>query len=185
LSGLGGRTAKGACIRHLTESGTARDGTFTGVCEWNVYGVALAKTYSHHAGGANQALCRRCARPNGRRNCRAPPNTLRECLDNPSAYNVAGGRRPATRSRACASATSPCAPNESQVRPCRVLAVFWPLAKSQIRILVICLSKTFKPAKSPLSERDDLPRHLLLPLTVCRVSTKLRQNLDYDKVRGW
>ena len=30
-----------------------------------------------------------------------------------STYDGAGGRRPATRSRACATATSPCAPNES------------------------------------------------------------------------
>jgi hypothetical protein len=153
-----------ACrVRHLTQSGTARDGTFTGVCEWNVWRCPCQDVLSP-PGGANQALCRRCARPNGRRKCHAPPNTPRDCLDNPPAYNVAGSRRPATRSRACASAASSCAPNESQVRPCRVLAVFWPFAKSQIRILVTCLSKTLAPSRPPLRNWDGLPRHLLLPL---------------------
>ena len=95
---------------------------------------------THGRGGAGpriKQLCRRCARPNGRRNCRAPPSTPRECLDIPPTSDVAGGRRPATRSRACASAKNVRASENVPSRQNGLLEI----------------------------PRDGLPRHLLLPLS--------------------
>jgi hypothetical protein len=117
------------------------------------------QTYFHHSTTANQALCRRCARPIGRRNRRAPPSTPRECLDTPTTYDVgvvdgrlrARMRARVRRARAC------------RMKPRFGLFTFWPSAKSQIRILVNCLTRRFQAAKLDFQEGDDLPRDLLLP----------------------
>jgi hypothetical protein len=105
---------RACCKRLLTSSGTARDVTFTGVCDGMRFASPLPRRIfttqgariKHYVDAARGQVDVEIA---ARR-------LTREGLDTPPTNDVSGVRRLATCSRACASVTSPMRECDEPVR---------------------------------------------------------------------
>jgi hypothetical protein len=153
LSGLGGRTARDAPVVNVFSPSPGWRGTsLSPESAMECVSRRPSRRIRYHCESNNMRSSRRCARPNARRYCRAPPNTPRVCLLNLPTYDVAGST--AGNALACVRECDEPVRAEWKVSvqkrwpfPC---FGHWPKDERQIRILVICLSLWPRPNFAPI-----------------------------------